>query len=249
MADNTTLPIGTGGDLISTDELSTRDGAAATAGEKVQLSKPGFGAPNDFRSTSRQFPFPVDIDSRRLVSYWGRACSFKTPGRAAVSQKILSIHNAVGSAVLVAVNRVRVDILSTAVKAVTVVTPVIRVVRYTTVQTNGTVLAKGSVDTALTSNASVTITGDASADGTLSGTTLTLTPAGTIAQAYAPRVFTAVGYELMDTITFFEGSTDIILRAGQGIAVFLESAVVTTGIPATDSYISAIDWNEYTAPD
>jgi hypothetical protein len=248
MADNTTLPIGTGGDLISTDELLTRDGAAAVAGEKAQLIKPGFGAPNDIRSTSRQFPFPVDTDSRRLISYWGRACTFKTPGRAAVSQKILSIHNAVGSTVLVAVNRVRVDILSTAVKAVTIVMPVIRVVRYTTVQTNGTVLGKGSVDTALTSNASVTVTGDASADGTLSATTLTLTPTSTIAQGYAPRVFTAVGYELMDTITFFEGSTDVILRAGEGLAVFLDNAVVTTGIPATDIYISSIDWNEYTTP-
>jgi hypothetical protein len=149
---------------------------------------------------------------------------------------------------LVAVNRVRVDILSTAVKAVTIVMPVIRVVRYTTVQTNGTVLGKGSVDTALTSNASVTVTGDASADGTLSATTLTLTPTSTIAQGYAPRVFTAVGYELMDTITFFEGSTDVILRAGEGLAVFLDNAVVTTGIPATDIYISSIDWNEYTTP-
>lgn len=189
----------------------------------------------------------VDTDSFRAVTFRGRATSFKTPGRAAVSQKILSIHNATASPVLVDVNRIRVDMLSTGVKAVTVVTPIIRVVRYTVVQTNGTVLTKGAVDSSLTSNASVTVTGDASADGTLSATTLTLTPTQALAQAYAPRVFTAVGYEIMDTIVFFEGETNITLRPLEGLAVFLDNAVITTGIPATDIYAASVDWTEYTA--
>lgn len=190
---------------------------------------------------------PVNTDPKRIISFRGRATTFKTPGRATVSQKILSIHNATASAVMVDVNRIRVDMLSTVVKAVTVVTPIIRVVRYTTVQTNGTVLTKGAVDTSLTSNASVTVTGDASADGTLSATTLTLTPTQTLAQAYAPRILSAVGYEPMDTIVFFEGETDITLRPLEGLAVFLDNAVVTTGIPATDFYTASVDWTEYTA--
>jgi hypothetical protein len=190
---------------------------------------------------------PVNTDPKRIISFHGRSCSFKTPGRAATSQKILSIHNATASAVLVDVQRIRVDVLNTAVKAVTIAVPVIRAVRYTTVQTNGTVLAKGTIDSSQSSNASVTVTGDASADGTLSGTTLTLTPTSTLAQAYACRVFTAVGYEIMDTVEFFLGDTDITLRPLEGLAVFLESAVVTTGIPATDFYIASVDWVEYTA--
>jgi hypothetical protein len=68
-----------------------------------------------------------------------------------------------------------------------------------------------------------------------------------MAQGYAPRVFTAVGYEIMDTIEFFEGKTDITLRAGEGLAIFLDAATATTGIPATDAYIASVDWNEYTA--
>lgn len=187
------------------------------------------------------------VAPRKVLSFHGRSCTFKTPGRAAVSQKILSIHNAAASAVLVDIQRIRVDVLNTAVKAVTVVVPVVRVVRYSAAQTNGTVLAKGAIDTIQASNASVTVTGDASADGTLSATTLTLTPTGTLAQAYACRVFTAVGYEIMDTVEFFLGDTDITLRAGEGLAVFLDAAVVTTGIPATDAYISSVDWVEYTA--
>jgi hypothetical protein len=246
MADNTTLPVGAGGDVISTDELTTLNGGAVS-GFKVQRVKDGFGIDGLHRDVSAQFGLPVNTDPKRAITFLGRSCSFKNPGRAAVSQKILSIHNAVGSTVLVDINRMRVDMLSTVVKAVTVVPPVVRIVRYTTLQTGGTVLAKGVLKTALASNASVTVTGDASADNTLSGTTLTLTPTGTLAQAYAPRMLTAVGYELMDTVEFFLGETDITLAAGEGLAVFLDAATVTTGIPATDAYIASVDWAEYTA--
>lgn len=243
MADNT-LQNGTAN--IATDGITTLNGGAVTE-VQAQRVKPVFGLDGVARDVSAQFPMPVDTDSKRNITFWGRTCSFKTPGRAAVSQKILAIHNAVGSSVIIDVNRLRVDVLITAVKAVTIVIPVIRLVRYTTVQTNGTVLAKSTLDTLQTSNTSVTVTGDASADGTLSATTLTLAPTGTLAQGYAPRIFTAVGYEEMDTIEFFEGKTDITLRAGEGLAVFLDAAVVTTGIPATDAYLASVDWTEYTA--
>jgi hypothetical protein len=246
MADNTTLAVGAGGDVIATDELATLNGGAVS-GFKVQRTKQGFGVDGVLRDVSAQFGMPVNIDPKRSITFWGRACAFKTPGRAAVSQKILSIHNAVGSTVLVDVNRLRVDMLSTVAKVATIVPPVIRAVRYTTVQTNGTVLTKNAIDSAQTSNGSVTVTGDASADGTLSATTLTLTPTATLAQGYAPRLLSAVGYELMDTIEFFEGNTDITLRAGEGLAIFLDGATVTTGLPATDAFIASVDWNEYTA--
>lgn len=194
-----------------------------------------------------QYVVPTD---NRLLSFHGRACAFETPGRAAVSQKILSLHNATGSAILVDVKRIRVDVLQTVIKAATVLVPVIRVYRVTVLPTNGTALTKVTTDTAQSSSASVTVLGDASADGTGSGTTLTATiPAGNIlAETYAPRLITAAGYEMLDTVEFFVGDTDITLRALEGVVVFLESAVVTTGIPATDRYIASIDWEEYTLP-
>ncbi len=246
MADNTTLNLGTGGDVIASDDLTTLNGGVVS-GVKAQRVKAGFGVDASFRDVSGGFPLPVDTDSKRAISFLGRACAFKTPGRAAVSQKILSIHNAAGSSVLVDVNIMHVDMLSTAVKALTVVPPVIRIHRYTTVQTNGTVLTKGAINTAMTSNASVTVTGDASADTVSSVITLTITPTTLLAQAYAIRVFTAVGYEAFDMVEFFAGDTDITLRPGEGLVVFLDAAAVTTGIPATDNFIASVDWTEYTA--
>lgn len=207
-----------------------------------------------------QYVIPV---KDRIVSFTGRAATFVTPGRAAVSQKILALHNATGSSVIVNVNRIRVDMLSTAFKAATVFPPIIRVVRFTTVPTNGTVLAKTGLDTSLSSDASVTAWGDASADnggaGTSSATTLTITAGAALAQAYAPRytgfatpnVTAASGvpmYEPLDTIEFFVGEPDITVRALEGVCVFLDQATVTTGNPTTDKWLAFVDWDEYTRP-
>lgn len=186
----------------------------------------------------------------RIPSFFGRACTFKTPGRAATTQKILALHNATASSVIVCVNRITVDLLSTVAKAVTVIPPVIRVHRFTAVPTNGTALAKVALDTSQSSNASVTAWGDASADGTGSGTTLTVTiPASSMLhQIYGPRVITAVGYEPIDTASFFYGEPDITLRALEGVVVYLDNATGTTGNPATDWWIANVDWEEYTRP-
>lgn len=187
------------------------------------------------------------IAGSRQTTYVGRVCTFRTPGRAAVDQKVFAIHNATGSKVIVKVNRIFVDVFQTAVKAVTIVTPRIRLYRCTVLPTNGTALTKASRDTALASSASVTVFGDASADGTGSGTTLTVTTvAGPLGQVFGPRVFTAVGYEEQDMSMFLEGEPDIILRPLEGLCVFLEGAVVTTGNPATDSWVVTCDWEEYT---
>lgn len=189
----------------------------------------------------------------RIVGFTGRASTFITPGRAAVGQKILALHNATASAVFVSVNRMRIDTLSTAVKAVTVFPPIIRVHRFTALPTGGTTLAKTPLgDSTITSNASVTAWGDSSADnagaGTSSATTLTITAGAVLAQAYAPRVLTAVGYELMDTIEFFVGEPDVMLRPLEGVCVFLDQAVVTTGNPTTDKWLAFVDWEEWTRP-
>ena len=194
-----------------------------------------------------QYVVPVED---KIISFQGQAATFITPGRAAVGQKILALHNATASPVLVNVNRIVVDVMIGAVKAVTVLPPAIRVHRFTAVPTNGTALAKNSRDSSLSSSSSVTVWGDASADGTGSATTLTVTiPATSIlSQKYGPRVFTAVGYEPVDTAPFFVGEPDITLRALEGVCVFLDQATVTTGNPATDRWIATIDWDEYTRP-
>jgi hypothetical protein len=59
MSDNTTLPPGSGGDLIATDELATINGAAAPAGLKVQRVKVGWGPDGSLADVSDSTPLPV----------------------------------------------------------------------------------------------------------------------------------------------------------------------------------------------
>jgi hypothetical protein len=59
MADNTQLNVGTGGDLVSTDELTTVNGVSAPAGLKVQRVKAGFGVDGVLTDVSSANPFPV----------------------------------------------------------------------------------------------------------------------------------------------------------------------------------------------
>jgi hypothetical protein len=187
--------------------------------------------------------------SEQLVSFTGRACSFRTPGRAGTAgQKIFALHNATGSSVLVNLNRIRVDLNATVVKAVTVIPPVIRVHRFTAVPTNGTAAAKVAIDTAQSSNASVTAWQDASADGTSSGTALAVTiPASNLlAEEFAPRLITAAGYEMFDKTTLLE-DTNVILRALQGVVVFLDYTLATQN-PVTDMWLVSAEWTEFTLP-
>jgi len=197
-----------------------------------------------------QYVVPVED---KVVSYQGRTTSFITPGRAAVAQKVFAIHNATASPVLVSVDRITVDVLTTALKAATVLPPLIRMHRFTALPTGGTALAKATLDTAGVSNAAVTVWGDSLADnigaGSSSATTLTVTTLDPpLSQKYAPRFITLAGYEPIDTAPFFHGEPDVTLRALEGLCVFLNMATVTTGNPATDKWIVSCDWTEYTRP-
>jgi hypothetical protein len=214
----------------------------------VQL--PNDGAGKSLRTFDRgsnlhdQYVIPTDP---RIVSYLGRAATFRIPGRAGTTgQRIAAIHNATGSTKLVNVRRIIVDLNMTVVKAVTVIPPIIRVQRFTAVPTNGTALAKVSLDTALSSNASITCWQDASADGTSSGTALTITlPANqTVVQEFAPRLITAVGYEPADRIIFLEDTPFLVLRALEGIAVELSYSNAAAN-PVTDLWTVQFEWEEY----
>lgn len=180
-----------------------------------------------------------------VSSFKGRACSFRTPGRAGTAgQKILSLHNASGSIVIVTINKVVVDLYQTVIKAITVAPPMVRLWKVTVLPTNGTVLAKNKIGGTGLSDAAITVRGDASADGTGSGTTLTATlPAGAIlTQEFAPRYVTAVGYEPADRMEFL-GDTKIILGALEGVVVFLDYILATQN-PTTDQWVCGVEWAE-----
>lgn len=195
-------------------------------------------------TVAEQYVIPI---SERVPSYKGFAASFRAPGRAAVAQNLFAIFNASAS-VLVGVRRLSVQMDATA--ALATVAKAIKSSRITTVPTNGTSIAKGVFDSALTSDAGVTLFGDASADGTSSATTLTST-AGTFAWAQlVMRLHTAVGQVLMDDESLIPQLCEddpVILRQNQGILVSIVAASTATN-PATDFHVVNCMWEEFTLP-
>ena len=234
MANNTTLP-GTGDVVRSLD----KSGAKTSA---VLLDKGGTGAESLVSDTN---PMPT-FDAGRVLTFRGSAQTFRTPGRAGTAgAKLMSLHNATGSTVVVRVSKVTVDIACTVIKAITVLPPIIRLWKVTVLPTNGTALAKTSRESGLTSAAAVTVLGDASADGTLSGTALTATlPAGAIiTQEYAPRFITAAGYEMFDRTEFLSDGEEVVLKALEGLVLALDYTLATQN-PATDMWIAGMHWTE-----
>lgn len=193
---------------------------------------------------SNQTAIPVSM-SAATVAFEGRTATFRTPGRAGTTgQKIMSIHNATDSAVTVSVKKFAVDMYSTVKKDVTVPPPLIRIWKVTVLPTDGTTLTKNKVGGTTTSSASVTVLGDASADGTGSGTTLTATlPAGTIIdEIFASRIITAVG-EVNTRLITFDFGDGITLSALEGLVVFLDYTVATMN-PVTDMWSARVHWTE-----
>jgi hypothetical protein len=194
-----------------------------------------------------QYVIPVKDE---LTSFRGRAATFPTIGGAGTpAQQIMqTIFNAVSSTVVVRVNRVTLDLLTTVVKAATVVPPIVRLYRITALPSAGTANTKTALDTSMSSSASVTcLQGTASDGGALTAITATLPAGAFIAQKFAPRMLSAVGYEPVDTIPFLYGEPDCVLRAGQGLAVVLDNSTSSSN-PATDFWASELDWDEFTRP-
>lgn len=198
-------------------------------------------------TVEEQYVIPQDLE---VTSYRGRACSFRTPGRAGTAgQKLASLFNTTGSAVIVKLTQLRVDMYQTVIKAVTVAPPVIRVYKVTAAPTNGTAMTKVSRDSAQSSAANVEVKGDASADGTGSGTALTSTltvGVNVLSQEYAQRMITAAGYEPADRMNFLEGK-DVYLRASEGVVLMLDYTLATQN-PITDMWIASLEWEEFTLP-
>jgi len=218
--------------------------AAASAKLPATLGQKASTASMSVVLASDQPSVPVSMAAASAI-FKGRASAFRTPGRAGTTgQKIMSLHNATGSPVTVTVNRVFIDLLQTVVKAVTVAPPVIRLWKVTVLPTNGTALTKNKIGGSGASSSSVTVLGDASADGTGSGTTLTATlPAGAIlSQEFAPRILTAVGQEAADRIEWL-GETTVTLGALEGVVVFLDYVLATQN-PVTDMWLAGMDWSE-----
>jgi hypothetical protein len=193
------------------------------------------------------------VEATPIITYKGRAATFRTPGRAGTTGAVLfTLQNASGSTVLVDIEKMHIDLLQTAAagQAPTVLSPVIRAFRFTATPTGGTALSKTPEDSSMASNASVVATGDASADGTSSGTALAVASTGTITEEFGPRVL-VVGtsastfYEPFDRTVFFEDeNVAITVRAGEGVGVRLDYTLATAN-PATNFWLVDARWTEY----
>lgn len=231
MADNL---VQTGAGTIATDDI---------AGVHYQRVKATFGVDGTATDVSATNPLPVVRITDTGATFRGRSQTFRIPGLAGTAgQKLFALHNATGSAKIVYINQITVDLYCTVVKAITVAPPIIRVHRFTAIPTGGTAGPKTAKDTALSSNASVTAWQGASADGT--GTTLTVTiPASMmLTQEFAPRFITAAGYEPFDRAEML-ASQQIVLRALEGIVVELAYTLATQN-PVTDMWVVGCDWYE-----
>lgn len=190
-----------------------------------------------------QYVVPV-LD--RIVSFKGRACSFRQLGIAGTAgQKLGTIFNATGSGIIVDVDLICVDPMQTAARVVE--PPVIRAHKLTTLPTGGTAIPKIGADSSMTSSASVTLLQGTASEGG-AATAITATPAAStiVNQEWAPRALTLVGYEQFDRIEWFDKEPWTI-RPGEGLLVNLDYSAATAN-PITDKWVCMFVWTEYTRP-
>jgi len=185
--------------------------------------------------------------TEKAITWTGSVATFRTPGRAGTTgQKIFAIFNATGSTVFVNVRRISISLTATVVKAVTVLPPTVRIMRTTTLPTNGTAGTVVPTDTAFSLNGSITTYGDASADGTSSVSALTVTTTNTVEEQFPARLLTGATQDLSAPMEFVS-SSPLMLRALQGITVFLDYTLATQN-PTTDMWATTCWFDQYTLP-
>lgn len=233
MADNTQLNVGTGGDLIASDDIG---------GVKHQRVKVEFGADGSATDVSTTNPMPVrQVDN---VLFKGIAATPMSPGRANTSgQRLISIWNAVGSGRTVTVHCVTVDVRPTAVKAITIKAPLMRLYKNYSIYTGGEAGIKTKIGGSTTSSADITVRNDASSDNVL-GTALggTFWTGDQVGQHFAPRILTAVGE--VGVSSFNLADAPIEVYEGEGLTVALVYTLATEN-PVTDIWVATLEWTEH----
>lgn len=190
-----------------------------------------------------QYVVPV---KDRIVSYAGRSCSFRQLGIAGTAgQKLMTIFNAAGSSVIVEVDLIGIDLMSTAARVVE--QPLLRAHKLTTVPSAGTAMTKIAEDSTMSSNASVTLLQGTASEGG-AATAITATPAANtiVNQEFASRILTLVGAEVGHRVEWFD-RLPWTLRAGEGLLVNLDYSAATAN-PVTDKWTTLVHWTEYTRP-
>lgn len=171
--------------------------------------------------------------------------TFRTPGTATTTQNLFTLENTTGSAVVVNVRRLLVQMDATAV--LTTFMPLIKTSRTTAIPTGGTQLNKGLFDTANSSAANVIARAGNASDGG-AATVITATPGTVVWQQMAMRLHTAVGQVLAPDNNLLPGLVEnngfeFKLKANEALLVQIVAAA-TTSNPATNMYFVECVWEE-----
>lgn len=182
-------------------------------------------------------------EDERVASFKGSATTFRTPGVTGSGQNFMTIFNASGSGVLVGVRRltVQVDYITNSLT-----TRFFRAITLTTAPTGGVVLGKVAADTTFSSNASVTLRGGSSADGTASAITATgINRMGSAGHTHFAAATDLQQSRISDINLMNDGARNdpFILREGEGLVVQLSDASSTSA-----HIICNCVWEEFTLP-
>ena len=178
-------------------------------------------------------------------SFKGVAATFRTLGSAAVPQNIFTLENLTGSGKLVYLRGLYFAIDVTAV--LLTVACQIDCLRTTGIPSGGTVLTKGAIDTALSSNANVILRGANASDGGAATAITATAAAGYIGRDFIPRQATAVGLITQQYFTdllprYLLESDSLVIRENQAIVVQITGTAASNA--ATNHYIVSCVWDE-----
>lgn len=192
---------------------------------------------------AEQFVIPI---SERVVTGKVKAATFRIIGTTATTYNLFSLENTAGSAVLVAITKLRHYIEATATTAYLTANAT-KLFRGTTVPTGGTTLTKHLLDTNGSSVANVVARGGASSDTALSAITYALPAGNPMWTQPWDKILTGVGQWFVEGNRYIgeEGDADdIILRAGQSVLLVVNPGA---GVAHLNHQVN-VEWEEFTIP-
>lgn len=181
-----------------------------------------------------------------MALYTGIVTTFRTLGNAATAHTIFSLENTAGSARIVTVRRLTVQLDATAL--LTAVMPQVKCHRHSTLPGGGTALTKGTFDTAQSSVANVVARGATASDGG-GATAITGTPGTVQWQQYCMRMHSVAGQVLapdnnvLPLLIDNPSNPSFLLRAAEALYVNVVAAVGTSN-PATNHWFVSCVWEE-----
>jgi hypothetical protein len=181
-----------------------------------------------------------------MALYTGIVTTFRILGNAATAHTLFSLENTSGSARIITVRRLTVQLDATAL--LTAVMPQVKCSRSSTMPGGGTTLTKGTFDTSQSSVANVVVRGaNASDGGAATAITGTL---GTIQwQQFCMRMHSVVGQVLAPDNNVLPALIDnpsnpsFLIQANQAIYVHVVAAAGTSN-PATNHWFVSCVWEE-----